>query len=212
MVGKIAAGINQQTARLCRMEALMNKNPGITEQTKANLAEAFCSLCARKRIDQITVKEVAAKAGYNRATFYEYFGGIRQCLEYIEEEALPDLGELPPMPDGRTRGPEVFESFVELYRDKFRYYDALLGERGDPSFQRKLVDSVKAAILGPAGLPPGIDPMEADYMLEYVLSGMVGVMRHFFHQHPDGSQAEIMALLHRSMSGDFLGRLRQAIG
>jgi AcrR family transcriptional regulator len=190
------------------MEALVDKKPGITEQTKANIAEAFWSIYARKRIDQITVKEVAAKAGYNRGTFYEYFDDIRQCLDYIETSALPGIDELPPMPDGQSYSQEIFDSFIALYKEKFKYYDALLGERGDPSFQRKLIDSIKATILSQSGLSRKIDPVELDYMLEYILSGMIGVMRHFFHRHPDGSQSEIMALLHRSMSGDFLKQLR----
>jgi hypothetical protein len=37
------------------MEDKMNKQPEITEQTRANLLKAFWSLYTEKRIDQITV-------------------------------------------------------------------------------------------------------------------------------------------------------------
>jgi hypothetical protein len=41
-------------------EEPLNKQPELTEQTRANLLEAFWSPYAVRRIDQITVKENAA--------------------------------------------------------------------------------------------------------------------------------------------------------
>jgi AcrR family transcriptional regulator len=193
------------------MEEYMNKQPEITDQTKANLLEAFWSLYAQKRIEQITVKEITAKAGYNRGTFYEYFRDVYQCLDYIEDLALPNFEELPPMPNSQSHCPDVFESFIALYQEKFEYYDVLLGERGDPSFQRKLIDSVKAAILGSGKNLRSFDPLELDFMLEYMLSGMIGVMRYFFHGRHKCSQAEVMAIIYRSMDNDFFRQIHNSM-
>jgi AcrR family transcriptional regulator len=143
----------------------MNKQPVITEQTRSNLLEAFWSLYTEKRIDQITVKEIAARAGYNRGTFYEYFRDVHQCLELIETRSLPRLDELPPMPGGATPSPDFIESFITLYQEKFKYYDVLLGDQGNPSFQRRLIDCIKAAISGTHQLPAAIGAVELDYML-----------------------------------------------
>lgn len=182
----------------------MNKQPEITEQTRTNLLEAFWSLYAEKRIDQITVKEIAARAGYNRGTFYEYFSDVRQCLDLVETRSLPRLDELPPLPGSLTPSPDFIESFIIMYQEKFKYYDVLLGDQGDPSFQRKLIDCIKAAIAGTRQLPATIAAVELDYMLEYILSGMIGIMRYYFHSRPRGSQAEMVSIIYRLMSFDMM--------
>jgi len=187
----------------------MNKQPVITEQTRTNLLEAFWSLYTEKRIDQITVKEITAKAGYNRGTFYEYFSDVHQCLDQIETRSLPRLDELPPMPGSLTPSPDFIESFILMYKEKFKYYDVLLGDQGDPSFQRKLIDCIKAAIVGTCQLPTEVRNIELDYMLEYILSGMIGIMRYYFHSRPKGSQAEMVAIIYKLMSGDTLRQVRE---
>jgi len=190
----------------------MNKQPELTDQTRANLLEAFWSLYAERRIDQITVKEIAAKAGYNRGTFYEYFSDVYQCLNEIENMSLPRFDELPPMPGGLAPTADFFETFVTLYQLKFRYYDVLLGERGDPAFQRKLIDSIKSAVIGTGRVPADIEALELDLMLEYVLSGMIGIMRYYFHTQPRVSHAGMMAIMYRIMDGDYLNRLLRHLG
>ena len=187
----------------------MNKQPELTEQTRSNLLEAFWSLYAEKRIDQITVKEIAARAGYNRGTFYEYFVDVRHCLDLIEARSLPRLDELPPIPGEPAPSADFIESFIELYREKFKYYDILLGDRGDPSFQRRLIDCIKGAIINSRKLPEVIGTVELDYLLEYILSGMIGIMRYYFHNRPKGSQAEMVAIIYKLMTGDTMRQVRE---
>ena len=66
----------------------MNKQPQITEQTKKNLTDAFWKQYLEKPIEKITVRDIAATAGYSRATFYEYFTDVYAVLEYIENDLL----------------------------------------------------------------------------------------------------------------------------
>jgi hypothetical protein len=74
----------------------------LSEMARANLLEAFWGLYCTKRLAEITVKEVAAKAGYNRSTFYERFDDVWSCLVELEGQCLPTFEQLPPMfRDGR---------------------------------------------------------------------------------------------------------------
>jgi len=190
----------------------VNKQPEQTGQTRANLLEAFWSLYVERRIDQITVKEIVARAGYNRGTFYEYFSDVYQCLNEIENMSLPRFDELPPMPGGLAPTADFFETFVTLYQLKFRYYDVLLGERGDPAFQRKLIDSIKSAVIGTGRVPADIEALELDLMLEYVLSGMIGILRYYFQTQPMLTHAGMMALMYRIMDGGYMERLGRHLG
>jgi len=190
----------------------MNKQPELTGQTRANLMEAFWSLYGERRIDQITVKEIAARAGYNRGTFYEYFSDVYQCLDHIETMSLPRFDELPPMPSCRVPTTELFETFIRLYESRFKYYNFLLGERGDPAFQRKLIDSIKKAVVDSGQLPADLESLDLDFLLEYVLSGMLGILRYFFQTQPRISHAELLSIMYRIMDSGYMDRLRRHLG
>lgn len=186
----------------------MKKQPELTEQTRQCFLDAFWSLYAQKPLEAISVKEIAAKAGYNRGTFYEYFSDIRQCLDAIEDMALPSFDELPPAPGVDARPPELLESFIAQYRRRLEYYDVLLGERGDPSFQRKLIDSIKATVKSRMPDLPAMPENELDCLLEYTLAGMIGVMRYYLHRRPREPQARVMELMYRIMGDRTLDSLR----
>ena len=52
-----------------------------------------CELYRTKPVEKITVSEITRKAGYNRATFYDYFLDVYDLLEQIEEELINHIGE-----------------------------------------------------------------------------------------------------------------------
>lgn len=66
----------------------MHKSPKITDATRQAFLEAFCILCNKKPVGKITIKEITAKAGYNRCTFYQYFHDVYDLLAYIEDEVI----------------------------------------------------------------------------------------------------------------------------
>lgn len=177
----------------------MNKQPELTAQTRQNLMDAFWQIYTVKRIETITVKEIAAKAGYHRGTFYEYFTDVYQILDEIENSIIPTVEELPafPMPSGDYFGVPL-ENFIELYEKHSKYYCVLLGENGDPAFASKLKSQIKTSLLSffERFLKSSI---ELDYMLEYVLSAMVGVMSYWFRQNQNISKMQLMQLI-RSLS------------
>lgn len=181
----------------------MRKQPEITEQTKQNILDAFWSLYAKRRIDQITVKEIAALAGYNRGTFYEYFHDVHACLERIEAQSLPKFEELPPVGGDASLLPGFIESFAGFYRSKFKYYDVLLGVRGDPSFQRKLIDTIKAAVLDNFSGKSSVDKVELDLFLEYSISGLISIMRYYSHLKPKRTIEDFVKTVHRLMGDGF---------
>ena len=66
----------------------MNKNDARVRYTRHALKEAFLTLLREKPVNRITVKEVCALAGLNRATFYAHYSDCYALLENIEQELL----------------------------------------------------------------------------------------------------------------------------
>jgi hypothetical protein len=190
-------------------ETPMHKQAEITEQTRQNLIETFWSIYTTKRIDKITVKEITNKAGYNRGTFYEYFQDVYEVLEVIENLSLPTLDELPPLVEVNSNSPALINSFMALYQEKYKYYNHLLGDNGDPAFQRKLKNSLKSSIILPLKNKEEIDLEEIDIMLEYILSGMIGILIYMFQQKPNLSKEKIISLQYSLMQGDMVNKLQK---
>lgn len=187
----------------------MHKQAEITEQTRQNLIEAFWSFYTTKRIEKITVKEITNKAGYNRGTFYEYFQDVYEVLEVIENHSLPTLDELPPLVEVNSNKPAFINSFMGLYQEKYKYYNILLGDNGDPAFQRKLKNSLKSSIIQALENKGNIDLVEVDFMLEYILSGMIGIMIYMFQQKPNIPEEKIVSLQYTLMHGDMVNKLQK---
>lgn len=158
----------------------MKKQPQITAQTRQNLMDAFWTLYCEKRIEKITVREVTTKAGYNRGTFYEYFLDVYDVLAQIEESLLPDPDKLPPMNiEERSKDGFSVDEFFKMYEEHSKYYTVLLGENGDPAFQRKMKNSIKPKLKATLIAHGAKDDYQLDYFLEYNISALYGVLSYW---------------------------------
>lgn len=188
-------------------DEIMKKQPEVTAQTKQNLIDAFWALYCEKRIEKITVKEITQKAGYNRGTFYEYFTDIYDVLEQIEESLIPSLNELPPISFEDINMGIPIDMFMKLYEKNSKYYSVLLGDHGDPAFASKLKNSTKP-ILKQAffGKYKG-NQVEFDFVLEYVLSAMVGIMSYWFRHDKAMTAKELITLMQELMENGVIKHL-----
>lgn len=177
----------------------MKKQSEITAQTRQNLVDAFWSLYCEKRIEKITVKEITQKAGYNRGTFYEYFTDVYDVLQQIEESLVPTVQELPPIsiPNGNMGMP--LDMFMTLYEQNSKYYSVLLGDKGDPAFASKLKNSTKSIIMQSFLAKHDINPIEFDFILEFTLSAMIGIMSYWFKQGKIMPAEDLVALIYDLM-------------
>lgn len=185
----------------------MKKQPHLTAQTKQNLIEAFWALYCEQRIEKITVKDITTKAGYNRGTFYEYFTDVYAVLEEIENALIPDLDELPPvsLPTGNLGMP--IDAFLALYAQNEKYYSVLLGDKGDPAFASKLKNAIKPSLMRVFSEKPEVNLTELDYIFEYTLSSMIGIMSYWFKQPEPLPGDELFRLIHHLMEQGVMKQL-----
>ncbi len=157
----------------------MNKQPQVTEQTKANIRQAFWELYAQEPIEKITVKQITDRAGYNRATFYLYFKDIYDVLAQIEDNLLDVLEQLINRRLLRESEPDFSEHmgvFLELARRYSAQFLVLLGDRGDPAFASRF-KQVLAPILDRFLVSErALSPREAALLHEFYLSGLLSVV------------------------------------
>lgn len=153
-----------------------------TLKTKEKLFAAFWDIYCQKRIEKITVKEITEQAGYNRSTFYEYFEDVYDVLACLEERLIPNLDELPPITFlDKSIGMEK-ERFFDLFEKNAKYYRVLLSDQGDPSFATKLKQTMKPLVLPLLDIQQGEEQIKYEYIIEYILSGMIGVLAFWVQQ------------------------------
>lgn len=146
--------------------------------------------------EKITVREITARAGYNRGTFYEYFTDVYHLLDEIENAVIPSVEELPPFATDTGTVGVPLENFMQLYEANSKYYAVLLSEKGDPAFAAKLKSRIKQSLLT-LFADDHADSAELDYALEYILSAMIGVMSYWFSQGQSIPKEQLIALIHR---------------
>ena len=181
-----------------------------TNKTKKDIMEAFWDLYCEKRIEKITVKEVTKKAGYNRSTFYEYFIDIYDVLEQIEKEVIPTKDELPPLSMGNVELGIPVDIFMKLYDKNSNYYFVLLGDEGDPAFAGKLKNSIKEMLMETLVTETKIDILELDFILEFILSAMIGIMSYWFKQNKVLPAEELVRLINDLMENGIMSKFNNS--
>lgn len=157
----------------------MRKRPEKTEQTKADIREAFWRLYAVKPLEKITVGEVCGLAGYNRGTFYLHFQDLYDLLAQIESELLDGMTACVEKCMKRLQRDSSKLSCIAACKDVVLYYErnksyitVLLGADGDPSFVYRLKDNLKPLwrkyVIGNA---TNRSESDIDLLLEYTLAG-----------------------------------------
>ena len=180
----------------------MRKRPEKTEQTKADLKEAFWRLYAEKPIEKITVGEVCELAGYNRGTFYLHFQDLYGMLHGIEDTLLAGMTDCVEACMKRLEADSGKVSLIAACGDVVLFYERnkpyimiLLGERGDPAFIHQLKDNLKPLWRRyVVNADSERTEQELDLLLEYTLSGTLFMISSWL-SHPGATSARQLAHL-----------------
>lgn len=180
----------------------MRKRPEKTEQTKADLKEAFWRLYAEKPIEKITVGEVCELAGYNRGTFYLHFQDLYDMLHGIEDTLLAGMTDCVEACMKRLEADSGKVSLIAACADVVLFYERnkpyiviLLGERGDPAFIYQLKDNLKPLWRRyVVNSDSKRTEQELDLLLEYTLSGTLFMISRWLKD-PNGASAKQLAHL-----------------
>ena len=158
----------------------MKKQPQITEQTRANLREAFWGLYAERPIERIPVREICERAGYNRATFYLYYHDVYEVLDEVEGTVLAGIETVV---DGLlSRGGKLDFSrhmglIFQMAADWGSYTEVLLGKNGDPAFLERLKEALRPLVEQFVLPAEGMDEQARRVVSEFYLSGILAAVR-----------------------------------
>ena len=133
-------------------------------KTKKAIRNALAQLLAEKELEEITVKEVADTADINRKTFYNYYAGVHQVIDEIENEIISTFDQAIREVDARRdiKNPYTFfEKITAILNQDLDFYSHLFRMRGNLSLSYKITTLLKTKILTSFLQEHSCDPQEA---------------------------------------------------
>lgn len=176
-------------------------------KTRKVIRECLTELLKEKRIQDITVREIAEKADINRGTFYLHYKDIFDLMEQIENELLEELEEVLRRyraSDLLTNPAVVFTEVFHLVKENSGMVSILIGENGDINFVNRLKDIVREKCLRDwmelfrpevakeEGVCQGSSAFEAYYA--FTVTGCIGLVQYWLDSGLKESLEELASL------------------
>ena len=116
-------------------------------RTKRAIYSAFAQLLSERDIDDITISDIVNIADINRKTFYNYYSGIYDLLNEIEDNIVRAFEAALEETDFREAlgNPGiVFEKLTAVINGNLDFYGHLISMKDNASLITKVVDLLKA--------------------------------------------------------------------
>ena len=159
--------------------------------TKQCLYRAFLELLAEKPVSDITVIELCDEAGVSRKTFYKYYSDQFALLAGMQDDLFADYRDniAAQEADIYTIAP-VLIRFVDKNRVLMR---AIFANRSDGNAIDRIQDDLFATYR-PAweAANPTMSPQDVEALFYFVVSGLIGLVRHWLYEHPETPVEQII--------------------
>ena len=171
-----------------------------TRYTRTALRESLMELMLQKGINKITIKELCQRADVNRSTFYAHYRDQYDLLRQVEDEILDEINaNLAYFDMNNSDGTfRILENIFRYIQDNSSFCRLLLSERGDVTFQKRVMDLCQGRYMEQwLSSPRDIDPETAEYLYLYLVNGSIGVVQNWLRTEMEKTPSEMAELLLR---------------
>jgi AcrR family transcriptional regulator len=181
-----------------------NKDDRRVKYTKMVLKDSFIKLLTKKDISRITIKEICEYADINRATFYSHYIDQYDLMKKIEDELLDNIStHLSVLEELGTNlnSVETIEKILDYIKENAQLCKLLLSERGDLSFQKKVMIFVYDIVMSNLSSIGIIDKEDAEYIYSFTITGSVGIIQKWLNDDMKKSTGYMAKMVIRLTSG-----------
>lgn len=171
-------------------------------KTKRAIRNAFVRLLAKKEIEKITVKEIADYADVDRKTVYNYYTGVYEILEELENELVSLFESATKQFSYAEEGEEgVFSVLTHFLKENLELCSLLMKIDERSRFIEKLVVYLRGRIKEAIESNKSIPLSKVNLATEYVTSGIFSVYRYWFNSDRKQSLEEVSRELSKLVIG-----------
>ena len=186
----------------------MNRSESKYYATAARMDEAFLELLEKKDFAYITVKEICAKAGVNRSTFYLHYETVNDLLaestRYIIDqfiEAMPhDTAEFiaklqtRPLEELYLITPEYLAPYLNYIKEHRRVFRTTLEQASVLGLNDAYL-SLNSHVFTPILDRFHIQPSEQKYMMPFYINGLMGIVNEWLKEDCKDSVEQIISVM-----------------
>ncbi|USK60783.1 TetR/AcrR family transcriptional regulator [Peribacillus asahii] len=178
-------------------------------RTRQSIRDALVELIEEKGFEAISVKDITTKAKINRGTFYAHYQDKFDLMTKCEEEIMFEMSRIAKqnfpsvIAALETNSPTVTPfplvvSIFEYLNENSGFMKAVLGPKGDLSFQTKLKDFMWKTLFG--NNPEALVKEEnllvpGQYLASYISSAHIGVIQQWLNSGRKESPQEMARIL-----------------
>ena len=163
-------------------------------RTKRAIRNAFAKLLSEKPVNDITIRDITDLAEINRKTFYNYYKGIYELIDEIENGVVEQFEALLNEKDFRESMEDPYDVLFKLtgvLHSDPEFYSHFFTIGANSNLILKIVSMLKEKTKAALFSQIENSPEEIDLALEYVFSGMFAVFRNWFSSGQRQSVEEI---------------------
>ena len=117
-------------------------------RTRRSLQEALFELARERGLDEISVADIAERAGVNRSSFYQHYSDkdtlLADAIDAVVEEAGADL----PLPtEISTAPPAILVDYLRHVDENAAVYSRLFGDHGSPIAVARLRSRIQTIVI-----------------------------------------------------------------
>ncbi len=181
--------------------------------TNADFIAAFWKLYEKKRIEKISIREICQLAGYNRTTFYAHYQNIYDLL------GKAALNIVKPIKEAMDRAADfsiIFDShlleklFLKIFQQEDRYIELLFRNQHDYILAEKIKTEL-ISLMKEKCVASNIDFQNLQYLLEYQISAVLGIIRYWFQTDKKLAEHELIEMIYHISTQGVLTVVRKKV-
>jgi AcrR family transcriptional regulator len=117
-------------------------------RTRRSLQEALFDLARERGLDDISVADIADRAGVNRSTFYQHYSDkdtlLADAIDAVVEQAST---EIPTLAEVALDPPPILIDYLRHVEENAAVYTRIFGEHGSPVVVARLRQRIQAIVI-----------------------------------------------------------------
>jgi AcrR family transcriptional regulator len=117
-------------------------------RTRRSLQEALFDLARERELDEITVADIADRAGVNRSTFYQHYSDkdtlLADAIDAVVEQAS---AEIPTLDEVTLDPPPILVDYLRHVEENAAVYTRVFGEHGSPVAVARLRERIQSIVI-----------------------------------------------------------------
>ncbi|MBR6802039.1 MAG: TetR/AcrR family transcriptional regulator [Eubacteriaceae bacterium] len=167
-------------------------------KTKRAIRKAFIELLTQKHINDISIKEISELADINRKTFYNYYAGIHDLLEELENDMVSkfeeNLSDFDFRRDIQTPN-RTFVTLSERIDEDSQLYQSLFQSKSNSHIVEKITDVLVGKTINFLQEKYDLERDKIAIVTLFVSGGLMSVYQHWLDSERTMSLEEISAIL-----------------